>query len=345
MKSKKMIALEALCNNRVHVPIDPNINNTMLFDGLKLPVIKVAVISPFSCDYSRWNPDTGGWVREMEFRSSPSKSLSGTPPPLLRNELAEKHLQLGVPPQPTRITIDFPTFQWTAFYGAMRREDIPPIQDVEVGEIVFGVLKLKNDLSIPGKIVALTDKIMGDTAAHLGRHEQILIERAKKNGLAAIVQKLLTMSEAQGRQLSVMDKKLDGVPPLVENAKEDMRNAMGEFYRVIYAGFTQKQKAVCEAMLRARNCVREASRILIADKWKGVSPASVSRILKNEIDPAFRRAGKPTPFGSRKNSRFRPVVDTVYRRHRVDQDDDKSDEIVPIRSQGYKPDETHPETP
>lgn len=344
MKNKTMIALDKICGNRVHAQMDPNIKNTMLFDGLELPVIKVAVISPFRCDTSRWIPDRG-WVREIRFGSSPSELLGDTPPPLARNELAEKHLQLGMPPQPTRITIDFPTFQWTAFYGAIHREDIPPIQDVEAGEIDFGILRLKNDLIIPGKIVALSDKIVVDTAAHLGKHERMLIGRAMENGLVSIVQKLLAMSEAQGRQLTDMDKKLAGVPPLVENAKEDMRHAMEEFHRVIYHGFTPKQKAVCDAMLKARNCVREASRILIDDKWMGVSPASVSRILKNEIDPAFRRAGKPTPFESRKNSRFRPVVDTAYRRHRVDQDDDKSDEIVPIRSQGYKPDETNPETP
>lgn len=344
MKNKTITALENICRNRVHAQMDPNIKNAMLFDGIELPVFEVAVITPFRCDNSRWIPGRG-WYREIRFSSSPSKSLGGTPPPLVRDELAEKHLQLGMPPQPTRITIDFPTFQWTAFYGAIYGKDIPPIQDVEAGEIDSGVLRLKNGLIIPGKIVVLSDKIVGDTAAHLGKHELVLIERARENGLEAKLQKMLAMSEAQGRQLAVMDQKLAGVPPLVENAKEDMRHAMEEFYRVIYDGFTPKQKAVCDAMLKARNCVREASRILEADKWKGVSPASVSRILKTEIDPAFWRAGKPNPFESRKNSRFRPVVDAAYRRHRVDQDDNESDEIVPIRSQGYKPDETNPETP
>lgn len=345
MKNIRVSDLQKLLGNRADAKGGPNKRITMLIEGVEFIVLRVEVLSSGMRSYKWKISGREEWSGQVEMGPTPPELLGGVPPPFVRNETAKKLLKIGVPPEPIKINIHFPTFLWTAFYGAISKSDIPTIENILAGKIISGFLVLQDDLNIPGKIVELSNMQKVVPAANLDKNGQESSIPPLTDEMSEKLHKILAAQDAQGRQLSSMDRKLDGVPPLVESAKENVRDAMGEFYRVVYDGFTPKQKAVCDAMLRARSCVREASRILTADKWVGVSPASVSRILKNTIDPAFKRTGKPNPFESRKNNRFRPIVTTTYRKHRVDPDNDQSDEVVPIRREGYGQDETIPETP
>lgn len=134
---------------------------------------------------------------------------------------------------------------------------------------------------------------------------------------------------------------LAGVPPVVEQANENKREGMGELYRVLYApGFTPKQKAIADAMRETGNRVRKASEILKRDKWPGTSPGRISVELA-KMDKLFADAKMTNPFASREHNRRRPVIDTTYRKRKVDSDDpDSAVEIVPNRPGGYHRDET-----
>lgn len=143
---------------------------------------------------------------------------------------------------------------------------------------------------------------------------------------------------------------VESVPKLVEDSKQTTRQAMADFYRVIYApDMTPKQRAIADAMREGKNVVREAARILQKDKvWKnkGVSLATVCRELE-KMDELFRKAGMPNPFeGRTKNNRARPVTETTYSVRRVDPDDPNSNvDYVPNRPEGYGAGETEDETP
>lgn len=134
---------------------------------------------------------------------------------------------------------------------------------------------------------------------------------------------------------------LAGVPPVVEQANENKREGMGELYRVLYApGFTPKQKAIADAMRETGNRVRKASEILKRDKWPGTSPGRISVELA-KMDKQFADAKMTNPFASREHNRRRPVMETTYRKRKVDSDDpDSAVEIVPNRPGGYHLDET-----
>ncbi len=134
---------------------------------------------------------------------------------------------------------------------------------------------------------------------------------------------------------------LAGVPAVVEQANENKREGMGELYRVLYApGFTPKQKAIADAMRETGNRVRKASEILKRDKWPGTSPGRISVELA-KMDKLFADAKMTNPFASREHNRRRPVIDTTYRKRKVDSDDpDSAVEIVPNRPGGYHRDET-----
>ena len=142
---------------------------------------------------------------------------------------------------------------------------------------------------------------------------------------------------------------LAGVPAVVEQANENIREGMGELYRVLYApGMTARQKVIADAMRQAKGVVREAARLLQLDSaWrsKGVSVSTISREL-DKMDMLFADAKMTNPFASREHNRKRPVVDNPCRKRKVDSDDpDSAVEIVPTRPGGYGSDETDDETP
>ncbi len=142
---------------------------------------------------------------------------------------------------------------------------------------------------------------------------------------------------------------VEGVPKLVEDSKETIRQSMAEFYRRLYAPkMTARQKAIADAMREAKNVVREAARILQLDSaWrsKGVSASTISREL-DKMDKLFEDAKMPNPFASREHNRRRPVAETTYGERRIDSDDpDSAVEIVPNRPGGYGSDEADDETP
>ena len=59
------------------------------------------------------------------------------------------------------------------------------------------------------------------------------------------------------------------------------------------------------------------------------------------MDKLFADAKMTNPFASREHNRARPVVDTTYRKRKVDSDDsDSAVEIVPNRPGGYRRGET-----
>jgi len=134
---------------------------------------------------------------------------------------------------------------------------------------------------------------------------------------------------------------LANVPAVVEQANENKREGMGELYRRLYApGFTPKQKAIADAMRETGNRVRQTEPILRKWGWKGVSPGRISIELA-KMDKLFADAKMTNPFASREHNRRRPVVDTTYRKRKVDSDDpDSAVEIVPNRPGGYRRDET-----
>lgn len=134
---------------------------------------------------------------------------------------------------------------------------------------------------------------------------------------------------------------LANVPAVVEQANENKREGMGELYRRLYApGFTPKQKAIADAMRETGNRVRQTEPILRKWGWKGVSPGRISIELA-KMDKLFADAEMTNPFASREHNRRRPVVDTTYRKRKVDSDDpDSAVEIVPNRPGGYRRDET-----
>ncbi len=158
-----------------------------------------------------------------------------------------------------------------------------------------------------------------------------------------------TLGRVESTQTAMLPH-VEGVPKLVEDSKQTARQAMADFYRVIYApDMTTKQRAIADAMREGKNVVREAARILQTDKaWKnkGVSLSTVCRELE-KMDELFRKAGMPNPFeGRTKNNRARPVTETTYSERRVDPDDPNSNvDYVPNRPGGYGADETEDETP
>ena len=95
----------------------------------------------------------------------------------------------------------------------------------------------------------------------------------------------------------------DLLPPVVTVAQGNIMEALINSQK-LKAELSARDKAVWDCMVETGYSVNATSAKLKADGWKSVSPASVSNVLRDKIDPLF--SGGVNPFLERRKHQYRP---------------------------------------
>ena len=185
------------------------------------------------------------------------------------------------------LEIVFPRYYWRAKYLQEGKSPLwivdCPVKGnaVELKDCVFENLvdlRLPNGATIRGfpEKGMPADVIREHTA--ILEQEGLLVRGGGDTETTAAIAKLQeSMSREHGQHAETLGRvestqtamlpHVEGVPKLVEDSKQTTRQAMADFYRVIYApDMAPKQRAIADAMREGKNVVREAARILQKDK-------------------------------------------------------------------------------
>lgn len=288
----------------------------------------------------------------MNENDTPTNKQNGDDAPLFpARTFPAVHLAPGDPPAPPSVESD--ADQQTR--ARLMQEAAEAEERSKQGVIAAYDQARERAVEINRALVRLVEMLKSKDKAHLAESVDSFLLRLKDgDGGEPLVFDALLLGAELGADsdtqktlreirdtVKQMQPHVAGVPAVLEQANENKREGMGELYRVLYApGFSPRQKAIADAMRETKNHVRQASPILKRNGWKGVSPGRISIELA-KMDKLFADAKMTNPFASREHNRARPVVDTTYRKRKVDSDDsDSAVEIVPNRPGGYRRGET-----